>query len=296
MDREFPVIDWRKSVSFFEQKTNFSIRNIYVQNKDYLKQLSALLQQHSSRAVDNYLCWSFVARFLPYSSPEMRHFYEEFRREVPEPSAGEGSQESSHSFMSHWKECVHLTCEGLKIPAALTYLSVRKPHLDVLTGLVTEMIGNLKSAFHRIIDKQTWLKDQVTKDLLKERIDSIQSRIGFPNFISDTEAIEKMYETLNVDQEDVFLANVMRITRHEMTYDLMKLNETVDEDKEWLMQPLVSNAYYDASSDNMSMYAFSPEETIHRLILYSSASRYPAAPLHYGTSAKVRNGYEPEVY
>ena len=252
MNRDFSFMDWEKSVAHFEQHSKVPITHVYVQNAEYLKQLSALLSRHSAETVDNFLSWSFMARFLPYASTGLQKIYEDFRKEVPEPSEDDQRVEASRVFLSHWQECVHLTCEGLKIPSAVTYLMAKRQHLEQMKTIVRDMIGGVKTAFHHIIDKQNWLQTQETKDRLKERVNLITNRIGFPDFLFDFKSIDQTFESLEVDQEEVFLANVMRITHHEVRMDLRKLNETVDPDKEWLMQPLVSNAYFDASTDNIS--------------------------------------------
>lgn len=252
LSREFPLMDWKKSISQFEQHSKVPITRIYVQNPEYMRQLSVLVAKTSPQTIDNFMCWSFMARFLPYAPPALRKIYEDFRKEVPEPSGDDEQSEPSRVFLSHWQECVHLTCEGLKIPAALTYLQTRGEHLEHQKTVVRNMIANIKSAFHHIIDKQTWLPNQQTKDLLKQRVDMIKNRIGFPDFVFDRKSMDQEYESLRVDPEQVFLANVMEITLHEVRMDLKKLNESVDPEKEWLMQPLVSNAYFDSSSDNIS--------------------------------------------
>lgn len=252
MNRNFPFMDWRKSVADFERYSKVPITHVYVQNSHYLNQLSGLLSRHSPETLDNFFAWSFMARFLPYASTGLRKIYEDFRKEVPEPTDEEGRGESSRVFLSHWQECVHLTCEGLKVPSALTYLMAKRQHLEHMKTVVTDMISNVKKAFHHIIDKQHWLHSQETKDRMKERVNLIKSRIGFPDFLFDLSIVDQTFESLEVDPDGLFLANVLSITNHEARSDLMKLNETVDPDKEWLMQPLVSNAYFDASSDSIS--------------------------------------------
>jgi membrane metallo-endopeptidase-like protein 1 len=254
MSRDFSFMDWKKSVAHFQQFSKVPVTHVYVQNSEYMRKLSVLLSRYSAETVDNFLSWSFIARFLPYASTGLRKIYEEFRKEVPEPVDGEDGVEASRVFLSHWQECVHLTCEGLKVPAALTYLMAKRQHLDQMRHVVKDMIGNIKKAFHHIIDKQNWLPSQETKNLLKDRVNRINSRIGFPDYLFNDTSIDDTFQSLDVREKESFLLNVIRITQHEMHSDLAKLNETVDPDKEWLMQPLVSNAYFDASSDNISKF------------------------------------------
>jgi predicted metalloendopeptidase len=103
------------------------------------------------------------------------------------------------------------------------------------------------------MQEQTWIKGEEIRKMLQERIQSIESRVALPDYIlSNSSVIDDLYAEMQVDTSRSFLNNVINITRHEVLLDLQKLNQRPEPEKDWLMQPLVSNAYFDAMNDNIS--------------------------------------------
>lgn len=86
-------------------------------------------------------------------------------------------------FLSRWKECVHLTSEGLKKPIAILYLQEKKQYVESIATKVSEMVDNIKEAFYKIVDQQDWLLSDEIKQLVKKRAESIKSKIGFPEYL-----------------------------------------------------------------------------------------------------------------
>lgn len=255
LDAEFPFMNWTRSFSFLPISSSVNISSattIYIQKKEYLRSLTELFSRHSRKTIDNYLCWSFVARFLPYMGNTVRKLYEDFRRDVPEPD--DSRSESNRVFLARWKECVHLTCEGLKLPTALLYSLERGEKLQRVKTVAFDMISRIKAAFIDIIDQQPWIANVETKQKLKQRIESIESRVAFPSVVSDAASIDDMFSSLEVNEDGVFLSNILNVTRHEVILDLQKVGEKPDPEKEWLMQPLVANAYFDSINDDISKF------------------------------------------
>ena len=251
LQQDFAFIDWSKLMTLFSEVSGFEITELLLDSKEYLDEMMGLFSRHRPRTIDNFFCWSSIARFMPYLGPQFRRLYTDFRREVPDLSSpgSEPKTESGRVFLSRWKECVHLTCEGLKLPTSLLYLQHKHEYLDTSNHTITTMIQNIKKAFHKIVDQQSWLPNEQTKQLLKERADKIGSKIGFPSFLRDPQEADKYYSSLRIEPADVFVSNIIKIARNEMVMELRKLNETVDPDKEWLIQPLIANAYFDAAND-----------------------------------------------
>lgn len=255
LEANYGFINWTKLFVLFKEHSGFAINEILLDTKEYIDEMPGLFARHKPETIDNFFCWSSIARFMPYLGPQFRRLYTDFRREVPDISAGNNERaESGRVFLSRWKECVHLTCEGLKLPVSLLYLQHQSEHIETANRTVRDMIGNIKRAFHRIVDRQQWLNSDEAKHLLKERADKIGSKIGFPSFLADAAAADEHYSSLSIETSDVFVSNIIKIARNEMVMELRKLNETVDPDKEWLIQPLIANAYFDALNDYISKF------------------------------------------
>lgn len=255
LEKEFGFLKWSKVFNYLEEQTSIRITEILTDSKDYLNEVSQLFARHSLQTIDNYFCWAYVARFLPYLGPQFRRLYTDFRREMPDltGSTNDPRSEGGRVFLSRWKECVHLTCEGLKLPSSLLYLSHHEGFMQEANRSVSLMIRNIKNAFHHIIRSQKWLKSEVIQRMLIEKAEAIGSKIGFPSFLSsDPKTADSLFSGLEIESSDVFVSNIIKIARNEMRMELRKMNQTIDPDKDWLIQPLVSNAYFDAINDFIS--------------------------------------------
>lgn len=247
---------WNRIFDYLNESTGTFIDEILIDSKEYLQEMKALFFRHSRETIDNYFCWSTLARFLPYLGPQFRRLYLDFRREIPdlsESNVGAGG-ESNRVFLSRWKECVHLTCEGLKLPASLLYLHHHKQFMAQANVTVSNMILNIKQAFHTLIKEQTWLESKEVENFLMKRADAIGAKVGFPSYLFDPQTADASFSRLDIKSSDVFVANIIKIARNEMMMDLGKLNETIDPDRDWLIQPLVSNAYFDSINDYISKF------------------------------------------
>lgn len=260
LDKDYSFINWTRMFSLLPGPPN--VTDVYVQDVSYLEALKELFSRHSKETIDNYLCWSFAARFLPYSTRKMKKVYEDFKRSIPDSpssnldtpsSSGSSSSDSPKGLLARWKECVHITCEGLKLPTSLLYYLEKEDQVEKVKKRATDIIVKIKEAFVSVMQEQTWIKGEEIRKMLQERIQSIESRVALPDYIlSNSSVIDDLYAEMQVDTSRSFLNNVINITRHEVLLDLQKLNQRPEPEKDWLMQPLVSNAYFDAMNDNIS--------------------------------------------
>lgn len=258
LSEEFNFLKWNKIFDYLNESTGTYIDEILIDSKEYLYEMKALFSRHSRETIDNYFCWGTIARFLPYLGTQFRRLYLDFRREIPDLSESSpgGSGEQNRVFLSRWKECVHLTCEGLKLPTSLLYLHHHKEFMIQANETVAEMVSNIKHAFYTLIKEQSWLESKEVEHYLMERAEAIGAKVGFPNYLFDSKTADASFSRLDIESSDVFVSNIIKIARNEMMMDLGKLNETIDPDRDWLIQPLVSNAYFDAINDYISKFHF----------------------------------------
>lgn len=84
LESKYGFINWRFLFSQMEQSSR-KIDEILLENTDYLEQIELLFKRHDLETIDNYLCWSTIARFLPYLGSNFRHTFTDFRRKIPDP-------------------------------------------------------------------------------------------------------------------------------------------------------------------------------------------------------------------
>lgn len=249
-----PGINWTKLFNKIFDEANVTHSNVLIYSKQYLLQLNQLLNSYPRRTVDNYLCWTLIARYLPYLGPQFRKLFAEFRSRVPDISSGDPpEQPTGHSkaFISRWKECVHLASDGLEIPAILLFLKHKHDYLNQIELKINQLIDQIKAAFNHIIDAQNWINSTELKQNCKQRINDIQTKIGVPKFLRDKNSINDLYKNLNLNLNDVFISNVFKMFRHQVLLEIKKLNQKVDHDFDWIFQPTIANAFYEPSSNNM---------------------------------------------
>ncbi|GFQ89938.1 neprilysin-1 [Trichonephila clavata] len=212
--------------------------NIVLHCEKYLRQMVVLLNRTSPRTVANYLTWRFVAKYLPYLDIHFRRLYYDFRREVPNLS-------EERTFFARWKECVNLVNDGFGM--ALASLYVKEEFGEELEDEVKSLISSLKQAFVGGIKHQTWL-DSDTKILCEEKVLAMTTKLGFPRYILDPVQLDTDYSGLDISEEH-FLDNILKMNRYEVIKELTKMTRTVDKERDWFVQPLVVNAYYEATGN-----------------------------------------------
>ena len=253
MENSFKSIKWKKLFGFLFEASQVETNEIMINSKDYLTQLMKLIDSYSETTIDNYLCWSFIARYLPYLGPHFRRLFSEFRTKVPEMSSESSDPNtSSRIFLSRWKECVHVVSENLDVPAVTLYLDHKSQALEKVISKINEIIDQMKVAFSHIIDSQQWLDSQEVKDNFKERVNTIQSKIGVPKMLFNRTQVDNLYTNLDINSDDILIANIFKVAKHQVLIDLKKLNREADPEEEWIIQPLIANAYYDPTKNNIS--------------------------------------------
>ncbi|XP_046407167.1 neprilysin-1-like isoform X2 [Ischnura elegans] len=117
-------------------------------------------------------------------------------------------------YLSRWKQCANIVNEGL--------------------GLA---VGSL------------YIKSPYSQDV-EERLESMGNKIGYPKYIEDPEALAAEYDELMI-MDGNFLQNMLTLKKHEVWKELRKLTRPVDKAKEWLIQPLVVNAFHNPTMNEI---------------------------------------------
>lgn len=59
-----------------------------------------------------------------------------------------------------------------------------------------EMIHTIREAFNELLTENKWMDDE-TRAVAKEKADSMNERIGYPELLTNTEELNKEYENVN---------------------------------------------------------------------------------------------------
>ena len=134
----------------------------------------------------------------------------------------------------------------------------------------TRLTAEVQQIFTEMLDGSDWL-DVDTKQLAKEKLLSMSSKIGYPSYILQNEYLESEYEGVSFIPQTLmvlvlisltfiwkiqveptaYFENVLRMLRHVVQEEFKRLNRPVDRDQ-WSTTPAVVNAYYSRTRNQMS--------------------------------------------
>lgn len=106
---------------------------------------------------------------------------------------------------------------------------------------VARLVENLRSVFEERINNLSWMSEE-TKLRAKEKLESFNKKIGYPDKWKDYSGIE--ISSSNPVQ------NLMNCRTYNFNYMMNKLGQPIDKD-EWFMTPQTVNAYYSSSQNEI---------------------------------------------
>ncbi|ERL89315.1 hypothetical protein D910_06687 [Dendroctonus ponderosae] len=236
MSLYFPQYDWK---TYFDLVLGpeVSLRTpVAVYSVKYLLELVHVLSNSEYRTIQNYLIWRFVhhrlinldSRFLDV---KQRFNFVLFGREKQPP---------------RWQFCVSQvnTHMGMAIGA----LFVRRYFDETSKKDTIQMTQALVGAFKNILEESTWLDDH-TKSYARMKIDSMDLKIGFPDFVLNTTELSMRYYDVDIHPE-YFFENVLSILRHMSRSEQKRLRSEVNRTL-WSTSPAVVNAYYSRNKNQI---------------------------------------------
>lgn len=145
-----------------------------------------------------------------------------------------------------WKTCVNQVNSNMGM--AVGAMFVRKYFDEKSKQDTMAMTHELQQSFRSILNDTDWLDDE-TKSLARGKVDEMSLKIGYPDYILDSEKLNEKYADLEIHPDKYFenILNVLRhLTRSEQTKLREKVNRTV-----WNTAPAVVNAYYSRNKNQI---------------------------------------------
>ncbi|XP_068917634.1 neprilysin-4 isoform X1 [Tenebrio molitor] len=203
---------------------------------DYLYKLFDILNNTPPRTIANYLIWRFVRhrtnnmddRFLV---AKQRFYFVLFGREQSPP---------------RWQFCVSQVNSNMGM--ALGSLFVKKYFDENSKNDTLEMTKRLQEAFRLILKENKWLGDH-TKDYARMKIDKMNLKIGYPNFLLNEDELSERYDDVEA-HPDYFFENTLSILRHLTRIEQTKIGTEVNKTI-WGTAPAVVNAYYSRNKNQI---------------------------------------------
>jgi predicted metalloendopeptidase len=83
---------------------------------------------------------------------------------------------------------------------------------DEARARVYQIVDSLKAAFkNRISLELPWINDAATREAIMRKIDGVKPLLGYPDFVLDTQELDRIYADLYIKEDD-FMANIVIIT------------------------------------------------------------------------------------
>lgn len=196
---------------------------INVGQPEFFKEVSTMMREVPLADWKTYLRWQTVSAAGPWLSTafvaEDFHF-------------NQGVLTGAKEIQPRWKRALNATNGALG--EALGILYVRKYFSPAAKARASEMVGNLRAAFHERLKTREWLSEGTRVKALG-KLESFKVKIGYPDKWRD-------YSALEIDRGPI-LVNLMRAGVFDFNRQLNEIGKPVDR-TQWGMTPPTVNAYY----------------------------------------------------
>ncbi|XP_063410745.1 neprilysin-1-like [Mytilus trossulus] len=231
-----PKFDWMKFFSASLPVTIDETEELVTYSPEYLVHMTEILEKADKRVIANYVIWRLVMSFVP----EMTGVYSTIRSDYNKILLGVTRDKPQ------WQKCVEYVNDRMGM--ALGALFIRDNFDEESKETALKMIHNIRDAFNELLEQNQWM-DKDTKEVAKEKADSMNERIGYPDFIKNADKLNAKYEELHFD-EDHYFENYLQVELYEAKKTLKDLRNAVDKNL-WDQDPAVANAFYNPNTNDI---------------------------------------------
>ncbi|XP_061393727.1 neprilysin-1 [Musca vetustissima] len=202
----------------------------------YLIEMGKILVKTDTRTLHNYVMWRLVMSIMNHMIDDYQKERVEFRKILL------GIQ----TERVRWSQCVDWT--NKKLGMAVGALFIRDNFNQNSKDTALEMIHTIREAFNELLAENHWMDDE-TRAVAKEKADTMNERIGYPEILTDAKELEKEFVNLTI-APDNFMDNVLSILKWESEKNMQLLRQPVDKEK-WTTEPAVVNAFYNPNKNDI---------------------------------------------
>ncbi|XP_047352829.1 neprilysin-1-like isoform X1 [Vespa velutina] len=236
LQEEVPQLKWKVYLEEFISAPITEDEPLVAYAMPYFLQMGRIVQKTDRRTLHNYILWRLVMSIMPHMIDEYQQKRIEFRKILS----------GILSERNRWSQCVEWTNKNLGMAVGALFIRDNFNHESKETAL--EMIRTIREAFNELLAENQWMDDE-TRTVAKGKADSMNERIGYPEFLKDPVKLSFEYVTLNIT-EDHFLENVLAVHKYDAYHNLQELRQPVDKDK-WSTEPAVLNAFYNPNKNDI---------------------------------------------
>ncbi|KAL0112027.1 hypothetical protein PUN28_013327 [Cardiocondyla obscurior] len=236
LQQEVPQLQWLVYLREFINVPIDEKELVVAYAMPYFVKMGRVISSTDRRTLHNYILWRFVMSILPHMIDEYQQKRIEFRKILL----------GILSERNRWSQCVEWT--NKKLGMAVGALFIRENFNQESKETALEMIRTIREAFNELLVENQWMDDE-TRAVAKKKADSMNERIGYPEFLKDSFKLSEEYKMLNIT-ENRFLENIFAVHKYDAYHNLQKLREPVDKNK-WSTEPAVVNAFYNPNRNDI---------------------------------------------
>uniref|UniRef100_A0A8C2BM86 endothelin-converting enzyme 1 n=1 Tax=Cyprinus carpio TaxID=7962 RepID=A0A8C2BM86_CYPCA len=223
-----PAVEWLDYLNFVLSPLELNdTEPVVVYAKEYLQQVSDLINKTDHSLLNNYMIWNLVQKGA--SSLDQR--FENAQDKLLESLYG-----TKKSCTPRWQTCIGNTDDtlGFALGALFVKATFDKQSKEIAEGMINE----IRTAFKDALDDLNWMDEQ-TRQAAKDKADAIYDMIGFPDFILDSKELDDVYDGV----KDNFFQNMINFYNFSARVMADQLRKPPNRDQ-WSMTPPTVNAYY----------------------------------------------------
>lgn len=214
-----PDVDWDAFANVQGIKTD----TLIIQDKAYLKNISALLKHTPVETLKTWTRWQTLSHFAgflpkPIDNENFRFFATVMR--------------GTKAQRTRQERAIRATDGTMGMP--LGKLFAKKYFPESSKKRISDMIENVRTVYGERVDSLTWMSDS-TKKMAHKKLASFTYKIGYPDKWKDYSSIDIKPGTL--------IENIVSASDYNHKETLDKIGKPVDKSK-WEMTPQTVNAYY----------------------------------------------------
>ncbi|XP_012554972.1 endothelin-converting enzyme homolog [Hydra vulgaris] len=236
-------IDWLRVISSLFKPFSVKVSNetiVSISSFEYFKQLNNLLTKTNPQIVKDYIIWICVWKFGSYASAPFLEADHSFQKAI---SGVENQPE-------RWRKCIMDLEQTMGF--ALSSLYVEKSLKEEDKSKASEIIENVRKEFKNNLVNADWM-DVATKAAAFKKVDFMLSNVGFPEFIKNEQAVDKLYEKIVVNEKSYF-KNILEMYKDKRLSNLGLINQPVDRSS-YDLPPTIADAFYNKQKNKMAFMA-----------------------------------------
>lgn len=239
----FTGLDWMKLAKGTFNHIGMDIDEnepVNVMAPPYFEKLMGVINKYPSRVVANYLV---ADRIIGKEFMLPANFYD-IKLQYTKVLTGKATRSP------RWEDCGSFAVGGMKEVVGRLFIEehFRKEAKDD----VNQMVENLRATFKEMLAEADWMED-ATKTFAKDKVDYIEPRIGYPDYLYNVTRLTEKYKWVKVDREDP-LASYMSFVKAAVQRNLRLLRKDYDKSV-WSASATTVNAYYQMTTNQITFPA-----------------------------------------